>query len=90
MNLWEKNIPQAEITLKLLRPYHIKPSLLAYTQVYGAFDHSKIPLALPDIRVQAHVISEQKKLWAPHVVEVPTLGQPSTIFIMPSYLVHKN
>ena len=47
MTLWDKILPQALITLKLLRPSRINPQLSAYAQMYGAFDYNRTPLAPP-------------------------------------------
>ena len=38
LNLWDKLVPQAEITLNLLQPSCINPNLSAYAQVHGNFD----------------------------------------------------
>ena len=37
VNLWDKLLPQAELTLNLLRPSRIQPHLSAYAQLYGPF-----------------------------------------------------
>ena len=37
VNLWDKLLPQAELTLNLLRPSRIQLHLSAYAQLYGPF-----------------------------------------------------
>jgi hypothetical protein len=50
LKLWDKLLPQATITLNLLRKYRINPSMLAYTQLNGHFDFNRTPLAPPGNR----------------------------------------
>jgi len=35
LNLWDQLLPQAILTLNLMRPYRINPKLSAYSQVHG-------------------------------------------------------
>ena len=69
MHLWDKTIPQAELTLNLMRGSRINPKLSAYEQIYGRYDHNKVPLAPPGIKVLAHIKPDQRLTWAPHAVE---------------------
>ena len=41
----------------------------AYEQIYGRYDHNKVPLAPPGIKVLAHIKPDQRLTWAPHAVE---------------------
>ena len=66
LNLWDKLLNQAEITLNLFRPSRINPSLSAYAQFHGNFDYNKTPLAPPGMEVLAHVPPEKRPSWAPH------------------------
>jgi hypothetical protein len=45
--LWEKLLPQATITLNLLRKARINPRMSAYAQLNGHFDFNRTPLAPP-------------------------------------------
>ena len=45
MHLWDRLLPQAIITLNLLRASRQLPQLSAYTHVFGNFDFNKTPLA---------------------------------------------
>ena len=58
MVLWDKLLPQAIISLNLLRASHLNPNLSAYAQLHGAFDFNRTPLAPPGTRVFTHVKCE--------------------------------
>ena len=65
MNLWDKLLPQALLTLNLLRGSRVNPKLSAQAHMHGAFDYNKTPLAPPGINVLAHVRPEDRKSWDP-------------------------
>jgi hypothetical protein len=54
LTLWDQLLPQAEITLNLLRMSRINPKLSAYTQISGAFDYNAMPLAPPGTKIVIH------------------------------------
>jgi hypothetical protein len=66
LNLWDKLLPQATLTLNLLRPSPINPKLSAYAQIHGAFNFDKTPLAPPGIKVHTHERAEGRKTFAVH------------------------
>jgi hypothetical protein len=66
IHLWDRLLPQAEITLNLLRGSRINPKLSAWAQVHGAFDFNRTPLGPPGCRVVAHEKPAKRKTWAPH------------------------
>jgi len=66
LNLWDKLLPQATLTLNLLRPSRINPQLSAHAQVYGAFNFDKTQLAPPGIKVLAHERAEDRESYAVH------------------------
>ena len=66
LNLWDKILPQAEITLNFLQPSRINPALSAYAQLHGAFNYNKILLDPPGMQVVAHIPPNKHLLWAPH------------------------
>jgi hypothetical protein len=74
LNQWDRLIPQASITLNLLRPSRINPNLSAYAQVHGAFNYNKTPLAPPGIQVLAHVKPKDRKSWGTHAEKGFYLG----------------
>ena len=74
LNQWDRLIPQATLTLNLLRPSRINPNLSAYAQVHGAFDYNKTPLAPPGIQVLAHIKPKDRRSWGTHAEKGFYLG----------------
>jgi hypothetical protein len=74
LKLWDKLLPQAKITLNLLRKSRINPRISAYAQLNGNFDFKRMPLAPPGTRIIAHEKSDQRASWDPHGVEGYYLG----------------
>jgi hypothetical protein len=66
MRLWDKTIPQAELTLNLLRGSRINPKLSAWEQLHGRYDFNRTPIAPPGIKVLAHEKASNRKTWSPH------------------------
>ena len=69
IHLWDRLLPQAILTLNLLRTSRINPQLSAYSQLFGAFDFTKTPLAPPGTKVLAHEKPAKRQSWAPHGVD---------------------
>ena len=69
LNLWCRLLPQAEITLNLLRGSRMNPKLSAYAQVNGPFDYNRTPLAPPGIRVLVHEKPSNRGSWDPHGID---------------------
>ena len=59
-------MPQADITLNLLRLSRRQPKLSAYACLFGNFDYNKMPIAPPGTRVVVHVTLNQRTNMAPH------------------------
>jgi hypothetical protein len=78
MHLWDRLLPQALLTLNLLRSSCINPRLSAHAQVHGAFDYNHTPLAPPGTRVLVHKKPSTRETWSPHAVKgyyiSPALG----------------
>ena len=74
MHLWDRTIPQAELTLNLLRQSRINPNLTAWEQIHGKFDFNSTPIAPPGIRVKAHARPTQRQTWAPHTFDAWYVG----------------
>ena len=66
LHLWDQLLPQAEITLNLLRASRINPKLSAWAQLHGTFDYNRTPLAPPGIRVLAHEKPKDRTTWSAH------------------------
>ena len=84
LNLWDKLIQQAILTLDLLRPSNTNPHLSAYVHVHGSFDYNRTPLLPPGIKVLAHIRSDENASWAPHAIHSFYIGP-----IMDHYRCHK-
>ena len=67
-------LPQALMTLDLLRQIRIHSKLSAYAQMEGRHDYNDNLLAPPDIKGLLHEKSNVHKTWAPHEVEGWYLG----------------
>ena len=68
-NLWDLLIPQAELTLNLLRPSRIQPKLSAYCLLNGHFDYNRTPIAPPGTKVIIHEKPKQRGTWDDHGVD---------------------
>eukprot|EP00804_Cyclotella_cryptica_P007549 CCRYP_010638-RA/>CCRYP_010638-RA protein AED:0.05 eAED:0.05 QI:0/0/0/1/1/1/3/0/1237 len=69
MKLWDKLLPQAEITINLLRQSNATPTVSAYTHLNGPFDYNKMPLAPMGCSVQVHEKSNARGTWAFHSID---------------------
>ncbi|KAL7475772.1 hypothetical protein ACHAW6_001675 [Cyclotella cf. meneghiniana] len=69
MKLWEKLLPQAEITINLLRQSNATPTVSAYTHLNGRFNYNKMPLAPMGCQVQAHEKTDSQGTWAFHSMD---------------------
>ena len=65
LNLWDKFLPQAEITLNLMRNSRVNPNLSAYCHVWGNFDFNKTPMAPLGTKLLVHIKPEIRESWAP-------------------------
>jgi hypothetical protein len=66
LKLWQKLLPQATITLNLLRKSRINLRMSAYAQLNGHFDFNRTPLAPLGTRIIAHEKPDQRASWNPH------------------------
>ena len=53
-SLWDRLLPQIQITLKLLRQSNATPNISAYAHLCGPLDYNKMPLAPIGCAVQVH------------------------------------
>jgi hypothetical protein len=86
LKLWDKLLPQATITLNLLRKSRINPRMSAYAQLNGHFDFNRTPLAPPGTRIIAHEKPDQWASWDPHRA---TWVPPWTIIAAIKYILQK-
>jgi hypothetical protein len=66
MHLWDRLLPQAEITLNLLRTSCLHPQLSAAAHYHGLVDYNKTAFAPPGCKVIAHEKPGKRRTWAPH------------------------
>jgi hypothetical protein len=66
MHLWDRLLPQAVITLNMLRTSRINPKLSESTHIYGQYDFNRAPMAPPGTRIIAHETPNRRRTWAPH------------------------
>ena len=64
MAQWDLLLPQAFLTLNLLRAARCNPKLSAHAYLKGNFNYSATPLAPPGTRVVAHTKSDTRTTWA--------------------------
>lgn len=64
--LWDLLVPQAQMTLNMLRTSRINPKLSAYEQLEGIFNFNRTPLAPPGTKVIIHEKPTQRQTWEPH------------------------
>ncbi len=63
-SLWDRLLPQTEITLNLLRQSNATPTVSAYAHLCGPFDYNKMPLAPMGCAVQVHEKTDKRGTWA--------------------------
>ncbi len=68
MNLWDRLIPQAVLTLNLLRQSNKTPSISAYQHVNGNFDYNKMPLGPLGCAVEVHESTNRRRTWDPRTI----------------------
>jgi hypothetical protein len=69
LKLWEKLLPQAEITINLLLQSNDTPTVSAYAHLNGPFDYNKMPLAPMGCNVQVHKKSNSCSTLAFHSID---------------------
>ena len=75
MHQWPKLIPQANITINLLRPSSINPLISAYKGIFNSdYDFLAHPIAPPGIKVTVYEPSDNRTSWNPHGVSGYYLG----------------
>ena len=60
---WDLLVPQAELTLNLLRQALLRPEILAYDYAEGHFDYNVTPLGSLGCSVLIHKKTLQQHLW---------------------------
>lgn len=73
-NQWDRLLPQATLTLNLLRNSRVNPKLSAHAAIYGIHDFNKCPLAPPGTRVIIHEKTDNRGTWSPHGTDAWYIG----------------
>ena len=74
LNKWGSLLPQAVITLNLLRTSRINPKLSAHALLNGPYDFNATPMAPPGSKILVHKKPALRGTWAPHAVNAWYLG----------------
>jgi hypothetical protein len=74
LHLWDRLLPQAEITLNLLRTLRLHPQLSAAAHFHGLVDYNKTAFAPPGCKIIAHEKPRKRRTWAPHGQHGYSLG----------------
>jgi hypothetical protein len=74
LHLWDRLLPQAEMTLNLLRKSRQHPQLSAAAHYHGMVDYNKNDFAPPGCKIIAHINPSQRRTWAPHGQHGYSLG----------------
>jgi hypothetical protein len=74
LHLWDRLLPQAEITLNLLRTSRLHPQLSAADHFHGLVDYNKTAFAPPGCKIIAHEKPGKRRTWAPHGQHGYSLG----------------
>ncbi len=69
MRLWDRLLPQAILTLNLLRQANAVPTVSAWQYVHGNFDYNKMPFAPMGYAVNLYQSSERRSLWAANAIK---------------------
>jgi hypothetical protein len=72
--IWDKLLPQAELTLNLLRGSRMNPKLSAWAQFNGPYDFNRTPIAPPRINVLVYVDPDSCGSWGTHAIEGHYIG----------------
>ena len=68
-SLWDRLLPQAEVTINLLRQSNATPNVSAYAHLSGPFDYNMMPLAPMGCEAQVHEKNDKRGVWAYHPVD---------------------
>jgi hypothetical protein len=74
LHLWDRLLPQAEITLNLLLTSRLHPQLYAAAHFHGLLDYNKTTFAPPGCKIIAHEKPGKRRTWAPHGQHGYSLG----------------
>ena len=68
-NLWDRLLPQAKVTINLLRKSNATTNVSAYAHLSGTFDYDKMTLVSMGCEAQVHEKTYKRGTWAYHSVD---------------------
>ena len=68
-NLWDRILPQAEVTINLLQQYNATPKVSTYAHLSGPFDYNNMTLLPMRCEAQVHDKTNKRGTWAYHSVD---------------------
>jgi hypothetical protein len=74
LHLWDRLLPQAEITLNLLQTSRLHPQLSVAAHFHGLVDYNKTAFAPPGCKIIAHEKPGKRRTWAPQGQHGYSLG----------------
>jgi hypothetical protein len=74
LHMWNRLLPQAGITLNLLRTLRLHLQLSAAAHFNGLVDYNKTDFSPPGFKIIAHEKPGKRRTWAPHVQHGYSLG----------------
>jgi hypothetical protein len=74
LHLWDRLLPQAELTLNFLPTSRQHPQLSAAAHCHGLVDYNKTAFAPPGFKIIAHEKPANRRTWAPHGQHGYSLG----------------
>lgn len=66
MKLWDELLPQAELSLNLLRGLRLNPDISAWNHLMKIYDFEAHPIGPPGCQVLVFETPKQRKTWANH------------------------
>ena len=63
---WDRLLPQATMTLNLLRTSRTNPELSSYAAIFSIHDFNRCPLVPPGIKLIVHENTDNRWYWYPH------------------------
>ena len=63
LTLWDRLLPQTEITLNFLRQSNATPTVSAHSYFSGPFDYNRMPLAPMGYAAQIHEKTDKRGTW---------------------------
>jgi hypothetical protein len=74
LHLWDRLLPQVEITFNLLQTSRLHPHLSAVARFHGLVDYNKTSFGPPGCKIIAHEKPGKRRTWAPHGQHGYSLG----------------